>query len=102
MSTKITKFKHLQGEDAYLIYWLQIYRFKSSLSMIKSLQLNLEIIIDAAGDILAYRFDLPDNMKWMVLNDGHWQIYKEECRSLDVLDKVKEMIVRNFYSCCKN
>jgi len=73
MSMKISKFKHVQGEDAYLMYWLQVYHCKANPTLMMEIHKNLELIVDDAGEILAYRSDLPDDMKWMVLNDGTWQ-----------------------------
>jgi hypothetical protein len=60
------------------IYWQQYYQCRPKLNTIKTIDLNLEIIIDKENELLAYRDDHPEDMKWMVINDGHWEISDKE------------------------
>lgn len=69
---------HLTGDKAYLIYWLVIYDCQVSLSSIKAIDQNLEIIVNNAGDLLAYRYDYPIEMSGMVSDDGEWHACNPE------------------------
>ena len=102
MSTKISKFTHVQGEDAYLMYWMQIYRCKANPTLMKKIHKNLELIVDDAGEILAYRSDLPDDMKWMVLNDGRWYINHKVRIPKSSKIKLEQLIVKLRFNACMN
>lgn len=96
MNTDSKQLIHLTGKQAYLLYWEQVYECRPRLSSIKLIDLNLEIIIDHDFRILAYRHDLPDDMMWMVLNAGHWQIFGRENLSPELHAEVKETIGKSF------
>ena len=89
-----TTLTRLTGDQAYQIYWQQYYHCKPLLSTIMAIDMNLEIIIDNEGKLLAYRYDLPDDMRWMVINSDRWQIIDKDNLSLEVLDEVKSVIIR--------
>jgi len=101
---KTTKFGlfHIIGSEAYQIYWQQYYQCRPKLSTIKAIDLNLEIIIDSEGELLAYRYDHPEKMKWMVINDGQWKIWKERDIGLDVWDELKIIICSVRQGICQN
>jgi hypothetical protein len=67
-----------------------------------AIDLNLEIIVDADLTILAYRHDPPEDMKWMVINAGHWQIVGKEKQRPELLLEVREMIIKSKYEICSN
>jgi hypothetical protein len=45
--------KHITGDQANLIYWLMVYDCKVIISSVEAIDQNLEIIINAEGDLLA-------------------------------------------------
>ena len=75
MKKEKTEFTHVKGELAYQIFWDKGFRRKKSLEYIKSVYLNLELMMFNKNWIAAYRYDTPDDLKWMKLNDGEWKIY---------------------------
>jgi len=78
MKRNTTNLRYLFGEDAYLLYWQQVYKCRPRLRSIMSIDLNLEIITDSNFNILAYRHDIPEDIKWMVMNAGLWQVWNEK------------------------
>jgi hypothetical protein len=54
---------------------------------------NLEIIVDADQKILAYRHDPPEDMNWMVINAGHWQLHDEDFLEESIIQIVRGIIV---------
>ncbi len=102
MKTTVKTLHHLQGEQAYQIYWAQYYQSQPRLSSIKAIDLNLEIIIDNNLTMLAFRHDYPDDLMPMVINAGFWQIFEEEEIGSEVLVEVKNLIVRVRYEMCIN
>lgn len=96
MKAKSKQLIHLTGKQAYLLYWEQVYKCRPRLSSIKAIDLNLEIITDLDFSILAYRHDLPDDMMWMLLNAGHWQIFGRENLSPELLVEVKDILGKSF------
>jgi len=52
--------------------------------------------------LLAYRYDLPDDMMPMVINAGHWQIVDEDIVVVEVLFEVKALIGRVKLGLCMN
>jgi hypothetical protein len=72
MKTTIQNLHHLTGEPAYLIYWRMVYDCKPKLSTVMAIDQNLEIIVNDEGDLLALKYDYPDNMKGMVIGEGQW------------------------------
>jgi hypothetical protein len=75
MKEEKTEFNHINGELAYQIFWDKGFRRKRSLESIKSVYLNLELMMFNKKWIAAYRYDTPDDLKWMKLSDGEWKIY---------------------------
>lgn len=71
MSTT-TNLKHITGDRAYLIYWLVVYDCKVSISSVEAIDQNLEIIINAEGDLLAYRYDYTKEIMGIVAGDRKW------------------------------
>ena len=57
-----------------------------------AIDLNLEIIVDEDQTLLAFRHDLPDDMMPMVVNAGHWRIFKREDLCHDVLNKLNTLM----------
>ncbi len=67
-----------------------------------AIALNLEIIVDENQVLLAYRYDLPEDMESMVLNAGHWCIYKEENLDVEVIVELKTLMGRLRHEICQN
>ena len=65
----------LSGLPAYLIYWQKFYECKVSLSTVMVLDTNLEIIVDDAGKLLAYRHDCPLELAGMLNGVGEWHVF---------------------------
>ena len=93
MKTTVQTLHHLQGEQAYQIYWQQFYQCRPRLSSVMAIDLNLEIIVDDAGELLAYRYDHPDDMQGLVLNEGQWR-YNHEAD----LTPSKELELQQFFT----
>lgn len=73
---KKMKFKLLQGIQAYLIWY--IYNdCQIRLETLMDLDKNLQLVISEDGDVFAYRYDHPSDMKGMVKDDGKWKLTKE-------------------------
>ena len=100
MKTTYSGLRHLQGIEAYKMYWEQFYQCRPRLSSIRAIDENLEIIIDSNGLLLAYRHDPPEDMKWMVVNAGRWQLHDEKNQTPEVIAVVKLMLsgLRNIFS----
>ena len=77
LKTKNETSNHLTGYQAYLIYWMQFYDFQVRLEAVMAIDLNLEVIVDDEGDLLAFRYEYPEDMAWMVKNDRQWQYYEK-------------------------
>ena len=86
--------QHLQGIEAYQIYWEQYYQCLPRLSTIRAIDLNLEIVVDNTNTLLAFRHDIPDDMQEMVLNSGHWCIWQEEKMGTHVLVELSTFMGR--------
>lgn len=93
MSNIASNFIHLSGDHAYLIYWLVVYDCKVSISSVEAIDRNLEIIINAEGDLLAYRYDYPMEIMRMVSGDKKWHLYNPESLSAEELVDLKSMMV---------
>jgi hypothetical protein len=78
MKTTVSHLRHLTGEPAYLIYWRMVYDCKPKLSTVMAIDQNLEIIVNDEGDLLAYRYKHPEDMKGMVWGDEEWRINNEK------------------------
>ncbi len=73
---KKTKFELVTGTAAYLIWY--IYNdCHIKLKTLMNFDRNLELIISDRGDVFAYRYDHPEEMVHMVLDDGKWKFTKE-------------------------
>ena len=94
MSIESKQLTHLRGKPAYVLYWEQVYAYRPRprLSTVETIDLNLEIIIDANQRILAFRHDLPDDMVDMVLNAGHWSVSNRELLCPDVLNELNTLM----------
>lgn len=102
MKTKKSELKHITGDLAYRLYWQQYYECRPLLSTVKAIDLNLEIITDADLTILAFRYDHPDDMQWMVINAGQWQIVGQETMNPELLEEVKTLLGRLRTEICLN
>ena len=102
MKSTINNIQHLQGEQAYQIYWEQYYHCKPRLSSIMAIDLNLEIVVDDKSKLLAYRYDLPADISWMVLKAGRWQIVNEDSLCPELLVEVRKVIIKSKYNICSN
>ena len=85
--------KHITGDQAYLIYWLVVYDCKVSISSVEAIDQNLEIIVNAEGDLLAYRYDYPIEIMCLMSDNSKWHIYNPESLSSDELLDLQSMIV---------
>ncbi len=94
MKIKSSNLNYLQGDQAYQIYWQQYYHCKPLLSTIMAIDMNLEIVVDNEGKLLAYRYDLPDDMRWMVINSDRWYIFNEELMSPFIFYELQRLIVK--------
>jgi len=101
MKTKKSELQHITGEQAYRLYWQQVYECRPRLSTVMAIDTNLEIIVDFDLKILAYRHELPEDMFGMTSNEGLWRLFGEAAMSDDVRDVVKRFIamLRLDYSC---
>ena len=70
------KFQYLTGDPAYLAWYLY-NGFQSDLEIMIVLDQHLEIIISDDGDVLAYRYDHPPDMRHLVKDDGIWRFTEE-------------------------
>ena len=93
---------HLQGEQAFHIYREQVYHCKPRFSSIMAIDMNLEILVDEEGKLLAFRNYHPDDMQGMVLNVGHWQYHQEEEISPEVRTEIRTLMVGLCYEICRN
>lgn len=55
---------------------------------------NLEIIVDSDCKLLAYRYDLPVDMQWMVINAGQWKVYNVDNIIPEFIVEVKILMGR--------
>lgn len=94
MKTKSSQIQHLKGEQAYVLYWEQVYKCRPRLQSIKAIDLNLEIITDENQALLAYRYDPPDDMLGMEIDNGLWCLHEEDCLGVEVIQAVKSFIAR--------
>lgn len=67
----------LTGEQAYLIFWIAKYDCQVKLSTVTALHDNLEVIMNDEGELLAYRYDDPDELKGLVKGTGEWQYFSQ-------------------------
>jgi hypothetical protein len=78
MKTVSSNFSHVKGESAYLLFWKKRFNCLIYMSTIESCYLNLELIVYDGKAIVAFRYDTPEDMKWMYSNDGEWQSHDLE------------------------
>ena len=102
MKPKSKELIQISGESAYKLYWMQAYKCKPRLSTIKAIDLNLDIIVDENHQLLAFRHDLPEDMKAMILNVGHWKIWNEEKISPEMLQEIQILMGRLRREVCWN
>jgi len=102
MKNRTQTLHHLTGDHAYLIYWQQVYHCKPRLSSIMAIDLNLEIVIDEEQNLLAFRYDLPDEMQCLVSNRGKWQYINDNKLSPLQITKLQRIINRFKYNICMN
>jgi len=81
MKSNGSNIHHFTGTKAYFIYWIAVYDCFVSISTIMAIDMNLEIIVNDDGDLLAYRYDYPETMAGMVKNEGQWQIHNPKLDS---------------------
>jgi len=93
MSCTSSNLKHITGDQAYLIYWLVIYDCKVSISSVEAIDQNLDIIINAVGDLIAYRYDYPIEIKGLMSGDSKWHLHNPESLSEDELSDLQSMMV---------
>jgi len=79
------KFELLHGEAAYLV-WYVFNDCQIRIETLMDIDKNLELIV--SEDVLAFRYDHPDEMRDMVKDDGKWRTTKEG-DELDSKDKNK-------------
>lgn len=78
MKRKHKTMQLLTGFQAYLIYWSQFYECQVKLETVMAIDLNLEIIVDDNKELIAFRYNYPEDMSWMVKSNGQWQ-YCRKC-----------------------
>jgi hypothetical protein len=93
MNNNFFDLKHITGDQAYLIYWLVVYDCQIRISSVEAIDHNLEIIVNAEGDLLAYRYDYPLEIMGLVFGDGNWHIVNQQSLSVDELLDLQSMIV---------
>jgi hypothetical protein len=76
MKTTFQSTTHLTGDQAYLVFWICVYDLQVRLSTVIALHENLEVIVSDEGDLLAYRYDNPSDLKDLVKGDGEWIFQK--------------------------
>ena len=64
------------------------------LSSIKAIDLNLEIIIEEEGKLLAYRYDQPEEMLGMEVKNGLWHMHEGDSLEVEVKEDVQDYIVK--------
>jgi len=70
------KFQYLAGDAAYLV-WSIYNDFQPDLEIRMVLEQNLEMFTSDDGDVLAFRYDHPPDMRHIVKNDGIWRFTDE-------------------------
>ena len=65
--------QYLSGSKAYKIYREQFYGNQVRLSSVMAIDLNLEILINKDGILMAFRHDCPKDMKGMIKDEGKWR-----------------------------
>jgi hypothetical protein len=81
MKSTFADIHYIAGDQAYFIYWIEVYGCLISISSIMTIDKNLEIIIDNEGKLLAFRYDYPEDMKGLLNDDGQWNLYNPQTSS---------------------
>jgi len=87
-------FRHITGSQAYLIRWVDFYDCRLRISSIMALERNLEVIVTNEGEVVAYRYDPPEDMKVLLKGEGEWLI-AEQVELLDQLDRLQLQLFCN-------
>lgn len=89
------KFEHVTGIEA-ILWWYLHNKLQVKFDHIILFEKNLEVIVSNTGIVLAYRSDLPDDMKNMVYDDGSWR-FTDEVEDLNEYDRSRlQVICRNY------
>jgi predicted adenine nucleotide alpha hydrolase (AANH) superfamily ATPase len=74
MIIKGYKIKHFKGDQAYILRWIMCYDCRIRISSLKAHEKNLEVFVTEKGDMLAWRYDHPEEIKRLIKDDGKWEI----------------------------
>jgi hypothetical protein len=84
MKASTSEFTHIKGELAYQVFWEKTFNCQKSLNSIRNSYWNLELILYDNKGIVAFRYEIPENLKWAISYDGEWQIYDIKIFSADI------------------
>ena len=71
-------FNHVKGESAYLMFWTTTFNCLRSIRSLKSRYPNLELMVFDKKEIIAYKYDCPDDLCSLNLDESGWQIYDKK------------------------
>jgi hypothetical protein len=91
-----TKFELVTGIEA-IIWWYIHNNLQIKFDHIILFEKNLEVIVSHSGNVLAYRSNLPEDMKNMVYNDGVWR-FTDAFEELNEYDRSRLQVVCRDYT----
>ena len=71
-------FSHVKGEPAYLMFWKTTFNCLRSIRSLKSRYPNLELIVFDKKEIIAYKYDIHEDLLFLNLDESGWQIYDKK------------------------
>ena len=74
MKNSSPKFQYYSGKKAIIANWIIYYDCKVKFDQILKLEKNIEIIMNQDNEVVAKRYDSPDNIKSLKENDGEWKL----------------------------
>ena len=88
MKNSSPKFQYYNGRKALIANWIIYYDCKVIFDSILRLEKNIEIIMNQDTEVVAKRYDSPDNIKSLEENYGEWQL-TEVAKSYNSQEKRK-------------
>ena len=91
-----TAFNRVTGDQAYSIWFGYNNGDSEYFDAMLEVELDLELIVDAAGEVYAYRSNLPYPMSLMFKRSGAWE-FTEDTDDLPEKDLFRlEVLCRDF------
>lgn len=92
----LTKFNRVTGDKAYSIWFGYVDGDAEYFDAMKEVELDLELITGADGEVYAYRSNLPFPLRLWFKRSGSWE-FTEDSDDLSEKDLFRlEVICRNF------